>query len=203
MLIIGLTGPSGAGKGLLASLLAEHGIPSIDTDKVYHALLAPPSPCLEELKDCFGSGILGPDGTLDRKALAALVFGEGGEPRLSRLNAITHRHILSEVRLRLEQYRTQGVPAVLVDAPQLFESGFNAECHRILSVLATPEVRLARIMTRDGLEPAQARARLAAAHEDAFFTQRSDAVLYNDGDPAALKEEALGLLRQWGVSHEI
>ena len=150
MLTIGLTGPSGAGKGVIASLLAAYGVPSIDTDKVYHSLLIPPSACLDELVGRFGSEILHPDGTLDRKALAALVFAEGHEQDLADLNTITHRHILDEVRVRLRRFDAEGIPAVLVDAPQLFESGFDAECGFILSVLAPYEVRLARIMARDG-----------------------------------------------------
>ena len=133
MLTIGLTGPSGAGKGTLASLFAVYGIPSIDTDAVYHALLVPPSDCLRELAERFGDGILSSDGTLDRKALAALVFAPGHEADLADLNTITHRHVLSEVRRVLDMYREQGKPAVLVDAPQLFESGFDVECHHVLS----------------------------------------------------------------------
>ena len=88
------------------------------SDKVYHSLLIPPSACLDELVGRFGSGILHPDGTLDRKALAALVFAEGHEQDLSDLNAITHRHILDEVRVTLRRFDAEGIPAVLVDAPQ-------------------------------------------------------------------------------------
>ena len=202
MLTVGLTGPSGAGKGVISSLLAGYGVPSIDTDRVYHDLLVPPSACLDELAGRFGSGILGPDGTLDRKALAALVFAEGHEQDLADLNAITHRHILDEVRVRLRRFDAEGIPAVLVDAPQLFESGFDAECGFILSVLAPYEVRLSRIMARDGLDEARARARLAASHEDGFFAERSDAVIVNNGDVASLEDEVRRLLTRWEVAYE-
>ena len=202
MLTIGLTGPSGAGKGVIASLLAAYGVPSIDTDQVYHGLLIPPSACLDELVRRFGSGIFHPDGTLDRKALAALVFAEGHEQDLADLNTITHRHILDEVRVTLRRYEAEGIPAVLVDAPQLFESGFDAECGFILSVLAPYEVRLARVMVRDDLDGARARARLAASHDDEFFTERSDAVILNGGDIPALENDVRRLLTQWGVAYE-
>jgi len=202
MLTVGLTGPSGAGKGIVASLFAGYGVPSIDTDRVYHGLLVPPSACLDELVGRFGSGILGPDGTLDRKALAALVFAEGHEQDLADLNTITHRHILGEVRVMLARYGAEGVPAVLVDAPQLFESGFDAECGFILSVLAPYEVRLARVMARDGLDEARAKARLAASHEDGFFTERSDAVILNSGDIPALESDVRRLLTLWEVAYE-
>ena len=199
MLTVGLTGPSGAGKGTVASLFAAHGVPSIDTDKVYHDLLIPPSACLDELSARFGTGILTPDGTLDRKALAAVVFAEGHEQDLAHLNAITHRHILGEVRVMLHRFEAEGVPAVLVDAPQLFESGFDAECGFILSVLAPYALRLSRIMARDGLDEAKARARLNASHTDGFFRERSDAVLINDGALDTMEAEVRRLLTDWGV----
>ncbi len=199
MLTVGLTGPSGAGKGTVASLFTRYGIPSIDTDAVYHALLIPPSACLDELVDRFGRSILHPDGTLNRGALAALVFAEGNRDDLAALNAITHRHILAEVRKRLADYESQGIPAVLVDAPQLFESGFDAECGFILSVLAPYDLRLARIMSRDGLDGESARARLEASHTDAFFTRRSDAVIVNGGEIGAMEAEVRRLLAAWGV----
>ncbi len=199
MLTVGLTGPSGAGKGAVASLFARYGVPSIDTDAVYHALLIPPSDCLDELTERFGRNILHSDGTLNRGALAALVFAEGHGEDLAALNTITHRHILAEVRARLKGYEADGISAVLVDAPQLFESGFDAECGFILSVLAPYEVRLARVMARDGLDGERARARLDASHRDEFFTERSDAVIVNGGKIEAMEAETRRLLTEWGV----
>ena len=199
MLTIGLTGPSGAGKGTVASLFAAHGVPSIDTDKVYHDLLIPPSACLDELSARFGTGILTPDGMLNRGALAAIVFAEGHGTDLADLNTITHRHILAKTREMLAAYAAQGVPAVLVDAPQLFESGFDAECGFILSVLAPYELRLARIMARDGLDESRAKARLDASHTDDFFRERSDAVMINDGALDAMEAEVRRLLTAWEV----
>ena len=98
MLIVGLTGPSGAGKGTVASLFARYGVPSVDTDAVYHDLLVPPSACLDELRERFSEGILFSDGTLNRGALAFLVFSRGHEKDRADLNRITHRHVLDEAR---------------------------------------------------------------------------------------------------------
>lgn len=200
MLIIGLTGPSGAGKGVVASLLAGYGIPSIDTDKVYHDLLIPPSACLDELTARFGAEILSPDGTLNRGALAALVFSPGHGEDLADLNAIAHRHILNQTRQLLAVHEAEGAVAVLVDAPQLFESGFDRECGFILSVLAPYELRLARIMERDGLSEERARARLDASHSDEFFRERSDAVIFNGDSMDAMASEVRRLLALWGVT---
>ncbi len=203
MSIIGLTGPSGAGKGTVASLFARHGVPSIDTDAVYHDLLVPPSACLDELVEHFGTGILSPDGTLNRPALAAIVFAPGHEDMRHELNAITHSHVLSRVNRMLAEYREAGVPAVLVDAPQLFESGYNLVCDRVLSVLAPREVRLSRVMTRDGLSEERASARLNAQLSDEVFHERSDHVIVNDGTPEALEAAVLALLAEWRVPHEV
>jgi len=200
MLIVGLTGPSGAGKGVVASLLADYGIPSINTDKVYHDLLVPPSACLDELTARFGAEILSPDGTLNRGALAALVFSPGHSEDLADLDAIAHRHILNQTRQLLAVHEAEGAVAVLVDAPQLFESGFDRECGFILSVLAPYELRLARIMERDGLSEEWARARLDASHSDEFFRNRSDAVIVNGDSMDAMASEVRRLLALWGVT---
>jgi dephospho-CoA kinase len=199
MLTIGLTGPSGAGKGVVSAILAEYGVPSIDTDAVYHELLVPPSACLDELAARFGASILNEDGTLNRKALAALVFSPGREAELADLNRIAHRHILAETRRRLWIFEQEGRRAAAVDAPQLFESGFDAECDRILAVLAPYEARLARVLRRDGITEAQAVARLNAAHPDAFFRERADAILWNEGEIGELDGEIRELLSAWEV----
>ncbi|MBR6781975.1 MAG: dephospho-CoA kinase [Clostridia bacterium] len=200
MLTVGLTGPSGAGKGFVASLFSRFGVPSIDTDAIYHNLLIPPSACLDELQERFGAEILYPDGTLNRRALATLVFSEGHSGELADLNRITHRHILLKTRDILAAYEAQGIPAVLVDAPQLFESGFHRECGFILSVLAPFDQRLSRVMTRDGLSEERARARLKASHADEFFREKSDAVIVNDGSVETMESEVRRLLTLWGVT---
>ncbi len=199
MLTVGLTGPSGAGKGAVASLFARYGVPSIDTDAVYHELLIPPSACLTELTGRFGREILTEDGTLNRRALAELVFTPGHEAELLALNHITHRHVLNEVRRRLAVYAVQGKAAVLVDAPQLYESGFDAECDYVLAVLAPRALRMNRIMARDGLDACRADARMDAQKSDEFFRENADAVLVNDGETEALTAEIEALLRRWEV----
>jgi dephospho-CoA kinase len=117
MLVIGLTGPTGAGKGVVANLFASFGLPILDADQIYHALLVPPSACLEELVLRFGAEILCQDGTLNRRALASLVFDSPKE--LADLNEIAHRHVMQTVRAKLEELRTQQVAAAVLDAPQL------------------------------------------------------------------------------------
>ena len=201
--IIGLTGPSGAGKGLFSELLIPYNIPAIDTDRVYHDLLIPPSSCLDALVERFGQKILAADGGLDRKALAAWVFAEDHGQELLDLNAISHKFVLNATRDICAELSKKGCPAVLVDAPLLFESGFDAECDQTLAVLADPDVRLCRIMARDGLTLAAAKARMNAQKSDGFYVERADHVIHNNGEPCDLTEEIKALALSWGgAAHE-
>lgn len=199
MLIIGLTGPSGSGKGTISSLFAAYGVPSIDTDRVYHDLLIPPSACLDELAERFGREILMADGSLDRKALAAVVFATDREEAREDLNRITHKYVLARVRERCRDLEASNCPAVLVDAPLLFESGFDRECDYTLAVLSAYEKRLDRIMARDGMTKEAAEARLRAQKPDEFYMGRADTVVFNNGAPEDMTVEVSRLLKKWEV----
>lgn len=198
-LIIGLTGQTGAGKSVVSAICHGWGIPSIDTDEVYHSLLIPPSACLNELVAAFGLGILRADGSLDRPTLAAIVFAADAKEKRALLNRITHRYVLEAVRAICRELTEKGLPAVLVDAPLLYESGFDRECDRVLAVLASPDVRLCRIMARDGLSLSAATARMQAQHPDDYYL-RADGILHNDGNtPDDLIPHLRSLLSEWGV----
>lgn len=200
MIVLGLTGPSGAGKGALAEAFAPYDVPQLDTDAIYHELLVPPSPCLDALVERFGEGILAQDGTLNRPVLAAIVFApDAPKEHIASLNHITHRFILEETQKRIEKFRTAGKPAVLVDAPLLYESGFDAACDKIIAVIAPRAIRLARIMRRDSLPREAAEARLQAQKTDDFYTARADFVVVNDGGAEMLADEAVRILTALGV----
>ena len=198
MRIIGLTGQSGAGKGLVASLLAEHGIPSVDTDAVYHELLVPPSPCLDELRAAFTDAILKADGTLDRQALAALVFEQTDEAkaRLHQLNEITHRYIIERTFAKLVEYEKQGCTAAIIDAPLLIEAGLHHRCDRVIAVLADREVRIKRLIQRDHLTAEQISARLDAQPGPRFYLEHADIVIYNNGTAQELRSSVASLLSE-------
>lgn len=184
MLIYGITGPSGAGKSMLCEYCAAHGIPHLDADAIYHALLVPPSEAVDALRATFGDGILAADGGIDRAALSAIVFHD--EEKLALLNKTVLDIVLREIRRRLDMLRTEGARAVAVDAPTLIESGFDRECDRVIAVLSSPDVRMARIMERDGLSRERAEERVMAQKSDDFYRSAADTVFYNDGDPTEL-----------------
>lgn len=197
MLTIGLTGPSGAGKSTAGAVFSSFGLPVLDADRIYRELLIPPSDCLSELVRHFGRGILLPDGTLDRRALGRLAFSDPTE--LDTLNAISHRYVMADVTRRLRLLREEGRSAAVFDAPQLFEAGADKLCHIIVSVLASPAIRLERIVRRDGISPADARLRMAAQKPDSFFRTHSDYVLENDGNPDQLTGQVRRILTETGV----
>ena len=185
MIIIGLTGPSGAGKGTVAALFASYGLPVLDADKIYHELLLPPSPCLDAIAKRFGSQVLSSDGTLDRRVLGDTVFSD--REALNDLNHIAHRFVMDEVRKQLRELEKSNVSAAVLDAPQLFEAGAEQICSAVVSVLANKELRAARIMKRDGIDEAHAMKRINAQKSDAFFKEHSDYIIENNTDPSELQ----------------
>jgi dephospho-CoA kinase len=197
MLVIGLTGPTGAGKGAVASIFEKYKIPVINADRVYHELISPPSSCLQELVDAFGKKILLPDGSLDRRALGGIVFNDPAA--LERLNSITHRYVMEEVQTRMERFRRDGLPVAVFDAPQLFEAGAHRACGAVISVLADRGLRLERIMARDNLTAEAAMRRILAQKSDEFFKTHSDYIIENNGTIETLAPQVHRILVELGV----
>ena len=177
MVIIGLTGGSGAGKGYVCRIFAEYGIPSVDADEVYRIVSARGMPCLEELRECFGDGILTVDGELDRRVLADIVFRRGAEDKLASLNKIAHKYVIEYCERWISERERIGDYAVIIDAPQLFESGLNKRCGLVVSVIASRECRVGRITERDGISRERAEKRIDSQYDDAFFAANSDYVV--------------------------
>lgn len=184
MLVIGLTGPSGAGKGEVSRLLRAQGAAIIDADEVYHALLVPPSPCLDALCARFGKEILAESGALDRKRLGGIVFSDSDA--LHDLNTIAHRFVMEDVRRKLDALRASGTRLAVLDAPQLFEAGATRDCDTVISVLADKSLRAARIMARDGIDEDAAYRRINAQLDDTYFRAHSDYIIENNEGPEAL-----------------
>ena len=187
MFTVGVTGPSGAGKSFFCSLFENRGFFTLDCDVIYHELTDAPSPCTQELRAEFGDSVLLPSGALDRRALAKIVFDHDAKHKLERLNAITHKYVLAEVRCRIAAL-SHDCRGALVDAPLLFESGFDKECDLTVALLAPREMRLSRLSERDGLSESALCARLDAAKSDEWYSERCDITVHNTGNADALKK---------------
>lgn len=192
---VGLCGRSGAGKGYIGKMFAERGIPSIDTDAVYRKMTSPVcdvsrlSPCMLELVGRFGERVLSPDLSLNRPVMRQIVFGETAEDgALDDLNRITHRHILTETKRESDRLYKCGYPIVLIDAPVLFESGFDKMCECVICVSAPEDVLVKRICNRDNLSEEDARRRLASQKSVHELEERADFVIYNDDTRPVLYE---------------
>ena len=197
MKIIGLCGGSGSGKGSVSRLFAGYSILSIDTDSVYRKMTEGDSECMRALKVAFGEKIAQEDGSLDRKALRELVFSvDDAEKNREILNNITHKFILDETRRIIEGERMRGAVAVIVDAPLLFESGFDRECDVIVSVISDEDIRVSRIVLRDGISEDDARKRIKGQLSDEELIKRSDYVVYNNADLVSLQVQVVDLYKK-------
>ncbi|HZK39707.1 MAG TPA: dephospho-CoA kinase, partial [Clostridia bacterium] len=153
-LVIGLTGQTGAGKSTLARRLAEEGFPIIDADIAAREIVAVGSPLLNELAEVFGRDIIGSNGSLDRRLLASRAFASKANTK--KINRITHPAITTSIKNKIEAAQKNGARAVVIDAAVLLESGLAEECDIIAVVTAPFDIRLERIMQRDGLSEDEA-----------------------------------------------
>ena len=194
MKTIGITGPTGAGKTTALNALRELGVEIIDADAVYHQLLAESWELKKALVSAFGSGILDKDGQVDRRALAQAVYPD----RLLELNAITHPFVVDEVECQIARAEEKGYPGVAIDAIALVESGLARRCDAVVAILAPLELRIRRIMARDGIDEAYARRRALAQKEEAFFRTNSQYVLENgpEDTPESFGERARNLFER-------
>ena len=177
--VIGLTGGIGSGKSAVARMFHELGAEVIDADQVARDVVEPGQPALSEIVAAFGADVLGPDGRLERKRLGARVFGDAEARR--KLNAITHPRIGAETARRIEALAARGVSVVLYEAALLVENGLQAGLGGLIVVSAPEAAQVARVVARDGLSEAEARARLAAQLPLATKVAAATHVIDNSG----------------------
>ena len=172
--VLGITGGTGAGKTTLLRALERRGALVLDCDAVYHEMLRTDAPLRADLTAAFGD-VFAPDGGLDRQKLGNIVFGDAGA--LAQLDAIIFRHLPRALARRMEE---SGARLIALDAIKLVESGLGALCDVTVAVTAPEEVRVRRIMTRDGISEDYARARVRAQRSEEAFRADCDAVFENN-----------------------
>ncbi len=189
MKVIGLTGPTGAGKTVVAQMME---LPIVNADRVARTLHKDPV-VLAELCERFGSDIAH-DGVLNRTLLAARAFATPHDTE--DLNAIMHPRILAKIEEDLTELEQAGHLLCILDAPLLFEANCYQLCHTTVAVLANRDLRKNRIVERDGISFEMAEQRMATQHDDAYFSERCEFVIHNSGDIVELHAAAEDILQQ-------
>jgi dephospho-CoA kinase len=186
MLLVGLTGGIGAGKSTVARMLEERGARVIDADDLARRAVRAGTTGLQRIVETFGEGVLRPDGELDRRKLAGIVFAD--PERRSELERITHPEVARLLAAELEPLRaTDGV--VVYESPLLIESGTSAACDVVVVVAAPEGEQLRRLRDHRALDEADVRARMAAQATPEERAAGADVILDNGGTVEELEAQ--------------
>ncbi|MFV0313955.1 MAG: dephospho-CoA kinase [Anaerotignum sp.] len=189
MKVIGLTGGTGSGKGVVSKCLEEAGAVVIDADFIGHEIIKKGNPAYCELVDYFGDQILQEDGEIFRRKLGEIVFSE--KEKLEFLNRCTHKYIAQEILRKIDMEQKLGcAKLIVIDAPLLIEVGFDKICDVVWVVYADEEVRANRVMQRDGITYEMAKARIGNQKSWEEYKRHAVEVLDNSTTVADIRNQA-------------
>ncbi len=188
MHLFGLTGGIASGKSTVAARFRARGLPVVDADALARDVVVPGSAASAEIREAFGDGVFAPDGTLERKALAAIVFAD--DAKRKRLNAITHPKIAVLSAQCASDLKARGEPLACYEAALLVENGLAGAFSPLIVVAASLASQVARAMLRDGASAAEAEARVKAQMPLAAKVAVAAIVIQNDGSLDALRLRA-------------
>ncbi|MCD8390279.1 MAG: dephospho-CoA kinase [Firmicutes bacterium] len=176
MKIFGLTGGSGTGKSTVSSLLLNRGIYVVDTDRLSRVVVKKGTQCLDELVHMFGGEILRDDGTLNRKKLGEIVFND--EEKLKVLNRITHHYIKYAIMGELRNCESE---YAAIDGAVIIGSPVEELCDFIVTVDADYDIRLRRVIERDGISEEYARSRIDSQMSSEEYRAGAKYIIENNG----------------------
>jgi dephospho-CoA kinase len=180
MPLIALTGGIASGKSTIAARLAERGAVVVDADRIVRDVQAPGSPVLDRIAEAFGAEVIAADGSLDRAALGALVFGDA--ERLAQLNALVHPAVRTESQRRFDDALAADPDAVVVyDVPLLVEARVDDPWDLVVVAHAPAPQRLRRLVELRGMEESAARDRIDAQVSDEVRLRIADVVIDTSG----------------------
>jgi dephospho-CoA kinase len=188
-IVVGIAGGIGAGKSVVTDDLRSLGYTVIDADEVAREAVIPGAPALAALVREFGTGILRPDGTLDRAALAALAFS--ADDSTAKLNDILHADITVRIKKAIQEFSQNdfarnGEHLCFLSAPLLFESGLDALCDTVWLITAPEDIRIARAAARDMASEEDIRARAAKQMGEDERRAKADLIIDNSKTPEDL-----------------
>lgn len=193
-ILIGLTGGIAAGKSAVAALFKAKGVPVISADELAREITAPGSAALKEIAAAFGPQAIDKQGKLDRAYLRRCITEDAS--LREQLNQITHPRIQKLSRERAAELHAQGKPLVVYEAPLLFEAKSDRGMDQVICVTAPDELRVERILARDGVTREDAEKLLAAQMPQEEKAARSDYVVENKGDKKSLEKAITKLLAE-------
>lgn len=191
MILVGLTGGIGSGKSTVGRALVERGAVLVDADEIVHRLQSPGTNVFAEMVERFGDGIVAEDGSLDRAAVAAIVFNDADA--LADLGSIVHPRVHEEIERRVAE-QVDGDNVVVLDIPLLGEAGWPGLQGTIVVDL-DPDVAVSRLVEHRGFDEGDARARIDAQIGREERLAMADFVVDNSGAPDDLGPE---IDRLWG-----
>jgi dephospho-CoA kinase len=194
MRIVAITGGIAGGKTTVAGWIRETGAPVVDADRISRELTARGGEALPMIREAFGEGVFHEDGTLNRAAMADLVFSGDPAPR-ERLNAILHPMVIERMERELETLKERGTRVAVIEVPLLYEAGMENMADTVICVTASEETRIRRLTERGGFTRAQALARMKAQQETRKTEAMADYVLATDASTETNRENALSLWR--------
>ena len=196
-LVIGLTGGIASGKSTVSNMFRELGIPVIDADLISREVVERGEKAYKDIVDTFGEGILQKNGSLDRKALGAIVFSD--ETKRKQLNSIVHPAVRERLISRRDALLEKGTRCVVLDIPLLFESGLADYADKTLVVYVDSATQLERLMERDQSSENDARQRINSQMALSQKLKLADAVIDNNGTKENTIKQLDALLRDWNV----
>lgn len=186
-IILGVTGGIGSGKSTVSSILKELGAVVIDADVISREVVEPGKMALVELTQEFGKDILDDWGQLNRKELAARVFNDVNKLRI--LNSIVHKYVIQKIQQNVEEQLLKQTKIIVIDAPIPIKNGFLDLCDEVWTVFAQMEIRVERIMNRNGMTYEEAVSRIKSQVSDEEYLSIANKVINNDDDVTTLRQE--------------
>ncbi|EPF15151.1 dephospho-CoA kinase [Bacillus cereus BAG1O-3] len=195
--VIGLTGGIASGKSTVSEMFRELSIPVIDADVIAREVVEQGKPAYNKIVEVFGAEVLQQDGELDRPRLGSIVFYN--EEKRLQLNKIVHPAVREEMNRQKEMYIKEGVQAVVLDIPLLFESKLTSLVDRILVVAVKPHTQLERLMKRNNFSEEEATARIQSQMPLEEKVENADEVINNDGTIMGTKTQLQVILKKWNI----
>ena len=192
MLKVALTGGIATGKSYVLEQFRRLGVPCLDADELAHGVTSAGTEAARAIAAEFGAEVLDGTGAVDRRKVAAIVFGDAAARR--KLEQIVHPAVYRAIGAGLRAFELVGSSVVVVDVPLLYETGRQGEFDRVIATLCRPSTQLARLMER-GLSDGEARQRLAAQLPAGEKAARADVVVETDGSFATTDAQVQQILR--------